>query len=144
MVSNIESYKVGAYYLFPTYHGCQHRNRNGTRKKIQYNKGEQCINPVHTACWRKTKKKYLSPKVYNTTYWRKFYKNSGFFLTSLLLNWSKIWILSTILQKGSLLKKFYTMLKLILWKYLGIVKIVKNLRFYSIKSELEKKGFFNI
>ena len=68
LVSNIESYKVGAYYLFPTYHGCQHRNRNGTRKKIQYNKGEQCINPVHTACWRKTKKKYLSPKVYNTTY----------------------------------------------------------------------------
>ena len=90
MVSNIESYKVGAYYLFPTYHGCQHRNRNGTRKKIQYNKGEQCINPVHTACWRKTKKKYLSPKVYNTRYQRNFNQKSGFFLTSLLLNRSKI------------------------------------------------------
>ena len=68
LVSNIGSYKVGAYYLFPTNHGCWYRNRNKTRKKIQYNKGEQCINPVHTAFWRKTKNKCLSPKVYNTKY----------------------------------------------------------------------------
>ena len=56
LVSNIEKYKVGAYYLFHNYHGCNYRNRNGTRKRIQYNKGEQGINPVHTACWRRTKK----------------------------------------------------------------------------------------
>ena len=43
LVSNIERCKVGEYYLLPSYHGCSYRNRNRTRKKIQYNKGEQCI-----------------------------------------------------------------------------------------------------
>ena len=60
-------------------------------KKIQYNRGEVCINPVHTACWRinikniNTKNKYLNPKVYNTRCRRNVYKR-GFFLSSLLLN----------------------------------------------------------
>ena len=42
LLADIESYKVGAYYIFPTYHGCEYRNRNGTRKK---NKtiGEYCV-----------------------------------------------------------------------------------------------------
>ena len=40
LVSNIHRYKEGSYYLFPSYHGCFYRNRNGTRKKIQYSKGE--------------------------------------------------------------------------------------------------------
>ena len=34
LLSDIESYKVGAYYIFPTYHGCPYRKRNVTRKKI--------------------------------------------------------------------------------------------------------------
>ena len=33
-----------------------------------------CISLVHTACWRKTIKKYLNPKVYNTRYQRNFVK----------------------------------------------------------------------
>ena len=73
-LSDIESYKVGAYYIFPTYHCCQYRNRNGTRKRIQYNKGKMCISLAHTACWRKIIKKYLNPKVYNTRYQRNFVK----------------------------------------------------------------------
>ena len=32
--SNIESYKEGPFYLFPSYHGCCFRNGNGTRKKL--------------------------------------------------------------------------------------------------------------
>ena len=52
---------------------------------MQYNRGEVCINAVHTACWRRNKKKYLNPKVYNTRYRRIVYKR-GFFLSSLLLN----------------------------------------------------------
>ena len=68
LLSDIGSYKVGAYYIFPAYRSCRCRNRNGTRKKIEYNRGEICVAPVHTACWRKTKKKYLSPKVYHTRY----------------------------------------------------------------------------
>ena len=34
LLSDIESYKVGAYYILPTYHGCGYRKRNVTRKKI--------------------------------------------------------------------------------------------------------------
>ena len=30
LVSNIHRYKEGSYYLFPSYHGCFYRNRNGT------------------------------------------------------------------------------------------------------------------
>ena len=33
LLSNVERYKVGAYYVFPAYHGCRYRNRNRTRKK---------------------------------------------------------------------------------------------------------------
>ena len=33
LLSDFERYKVGAYYIFPTYHGFGYRNRNGTRKK---------------------------------------------------------------------------------------------------------------
>ena len=50
LVSNIKRCKEGCYYLFPSYHGCSYRNRNGTRKKIQYKRREQCVNPVHTSC----------------------------------------------------------------------------------------------
>ena len=66
--SNIKSYKHGSYYLFLAYH-C-YRNKNGAKKKIQYNMGEQCINPAHTFCWRAVKKKYLGNplKVYPTRY----------------------------------------------------------------------------
>ena len=54
---NIDRYKEGHYCLFPSYHGCFYRNRNGTRKIIQYNKGEQCINPVQIFRWRPVKQK---------------------------------------------------------------------------------------
>ena len=33
LLSDLESYKVGTHYIFPTYHGCWYRNRNETRKK---------------------------------------------------------------------------------------------------------------
>ena len=33
LLSDVERYKVGAYYIFPAYHGCRYRNRNRTRKK---------------------------------------------------------------------------------------------------------------
>ena len=71
LLSDIESYKVGAYHMFPCYHDCQYRNRNGTIKKIECIRGEICVVPVHNVCWRKTKKKYFSPKVYHARYQRK-------------------------------------------------------------------------
>ena len=33
IVTNIESYKEGSFYLCPSYHGGRFRNRNGTRNK---------------------------------------------------------------------------------------------------------------
>ena len=78
LVSNIKRYKEGCYYLFAWYHGCSYRNRNGTRKKIQYNRGEQCVNPVQTSCWRPVKKKYLgfSPRIYLTRYRENYFEST--------------------------------------------------------------------
>ena len=79
IVSNIKSYTHGSYYLFPTYHGCCYRNKNGTRKKMEYNRGEQCTNP--------DKKKYLGNplKVYPTRYRKIYFKNiKNLFLTQML------------------------------------------------------------
>ena len=33
----------------------RYRTKNGTRKMIQYNNGEQCIGPVYTLCWKSFK-----------------------------------------------------------------------------------------
>ena len=33
IIANIDHYKNDYYYIFPKYHGCDHKNRNGTRKK---------------------------------------------------------------------------------------------------------------
>ena len=70
IVSNIEFYKEGSFYVFLCHHGCRFQNRNGTRKKIRYHKGEQCINPVNTVSWRPVKKKYFGSavRVYPTRY----------------------------------------------------------------------------
>ena len=139
LLSDFESYKVGTYYLFPTYHGCWYKNRNGTRKKMQFFRGEVCINAVHTACWRRTKKKYLNPKVYNTRYRRIVYKR-GFFLSSLLLNWLKIMnVISYLAERQSALNDAEIALTKVCY-YCKNCKKCK--RFYSIKTELEKKGFF--
>ena len=69
-VSNIDRYKERHYYLFLSYHGSRYRHRNRTRKRIQYNKGEQCINPVQIFLWRPVKQKYLGNliRLYMTRY----------------------------------------------------------------------------
>ena len=88
IVSNIDRYKERHYYLFPPYHGCRYRHRNRTRKRIQYNKREQCINPVQIFLWRPAKQKYLGNliRLYMTRYWKFFFKrtSTNIFLTNLL------------------------------------------------------------
>ena len=37
---NIDNFKIDGYYVFPHYHNCGKRNRNGTNKKINYRIGE--------------------------------------------------------------------------------------------------------
>ena len=90
LVSNIKRCKEGCYYLFPSYHGCSYRNRNGTRKKMQYNGGEQCVNPAHTSCWRPVKNKYLGfpPRVYLTRYRKNYFKNTRNLFLVQILNYS--------------------------------------------------------
>ena len=90
IVSNIDSYKEDRYYIFPTYHGCRYRNRNGTRKKIQYNRGEQCLTPVHTFCGRPVKKKYLGNliRVYRTKYRKNYFKDIKNLFLVQMLNYS--------------------------------------------------------
>ena len=86
LVSNIKRYKEGCFYLFPSHHGCSYRNRNETRKKVQYSRGEQCVNVAHTSCWRPAKKKYLgfSPRVYLTRYRKNYFKNTQNLLIQML------------------------------------------------------------
>ena len=55
---SIDCYKKDNYYVFPTYHGCNYKNKNCTRKRIDYKSGEQCIRPIDIPYWTKTKQKY--------------------------------------------------------------------------------------
>ena len=41
------------------YHGCCRVNGNGTRKLIDYKRGERCLSPTNNRYWRKRKAKYL-------------------------------------------------------------------------------------
>ena len=51
---------------FKRYHGCRRINRNGTGQLINWERGEQCLVPTNTRCWRPTKEKYLCKKIYQT------------------------------------------------------------------------------
>ena len=64
---SIDCYKKDNYCVFPTYHGCNYKNKNCTRKRIDYKSGEQCIRPIDIPYWTKTKQKYKNKgKVYFT------------------------------------------------------------------------------
>ena len=53
LVNNIQSYKQeDGCYLFPKYRGCDYRNRNGTRKSIDYKRGQQYLMPTNNPYWR--------------------------------------------------------------------------------------------
>ena len=42
IVSSIENYRDGNQIVLPPFHGCHHINKNGTRKFIDYSRGQQC------------------------------------------------------------------------------------------------------
>ena len=56
ITDNIDYCKKGNYYLFPTYHGCSLRKRNGIKKREDYKRGYQCVLPSSNPYWRRTKK----------------------------------------------------------------------------------------
>ena len=43
----INYYKHENTFDLPLFHGCHRKNRNGTRKLIEYNQGYQCIVPTN-------------------------------------------------------------------------------------------------
>ena len=49
---NIPNFKIDSYYVFPHYHNCGKRNRNGTNKKINYSVGEMCKSPTYKSNWK--------------------------------------------------------------------------------------------
>ena len=75
---NIDKFKQENYIIFPLYHGCGKKNRNGTNKKINYSVGEVCISPTNTLLpkMNKTKLKYLPQKIYFTRYGAQFGMNN--------------------------------------------------------------------
>ena len=50
--ANIQKFKKDDYYIFPTYHGCGKRNRNGTNKKVNYRIGDMCKKATYTLNWK--------------------------------------------------------------------------------------------
>ena len=56
--SFIDHYRSGDLIDLPLFHGCNHINRNGTRKTIKYEIGEQCVVPRWNRYRRKPKLKY--------------------------------------------------------------------------------------
>ena len=51
----INYYKDGNRFDLLLFHGCNKKNRNGTRKLIEYDQGYQFIVPTDKPYWRKTK-----------------------------------------------------------------------------------------
>ena len=51
---------------YEKYHCCDLRNRNGTCQQICYKIGESYISGTNEQCWRTTRSKYLTKKVYFT------------------------------------------------------------------------------
>ena len=49
----INYYKHENTFDLPLFYGCNRKNRNGTRKLIEYNQGYQYIVPTNKACWEK-------------------------------------------------------------------------------------------
>lgn len=62
----IDHYSFGHLIVLPAFHGCNTVNRNGTRKLINYKKGEQSLVPTGKPYWRKTKDKCKIQRIYFT------------------------------------------------------------------------------
>ena len=83
----VSYYRDGNIIRFPNYHVCNYKNKNGNRKIIKYELGEQCINPTDKPYWKKTKDKYKHGHLNNKRqYWtrhltwtrqRCLFKNKG-------------------------------------------------------------------
>ena len=85
--SFVNHYRCQNLIDLPPFHGCNKVSRNGTRKAILYEIGEQCVDPTHKRYWRKPKPKYR--RKIGFLYWarhmtqtrmRHLFKNKGNFV----------------------------------------------------------------
>ena len=49
------------------YHVCRYRKKNGTRRLIDFKRGEKCVLATDEPYWRSVKLKYLRGRHYDTT-----------------------------------------------------------------------------
>ena len=89
--SVINVYRKDNIIELPPYHGCNHLNRNGTRKYIYYDRGYQCVLSTQKWYWRIKKDKYKKHSVYWTRYMtqcgiRHLFKNKGRLVFNYKLN----------------------------------------------------------
>ena len=76
---NINKFKQEHYYIFPTYHGCGKRNRNGINKKINYAVGEMCPSATYKISLKpmnELKYEHLPNKIYWTRNGARFGMNN--------------------------------------------------------------------
>ena len=95
----------------PPYHGCGYRNKNGTRKSIDYGRGYRCITPSWRRSWKKdVKEKYLRKKYPKTRYrlnseYRNLFKNKGNYVYNYKLQKYKP------IEGETAIKKFFNLLR---------------------------------
>ena len=69
--------------VLPPFHGCGYRNKNGTKKLIDYSRGYRCITPSWRRLWKiNVKDKYLIGKNYKTRFclnpkYKNLFNNKG-------------------------------------------------------------------
>ena len=97
--------------VLPPYHGCGYRNKNGTKKSIDYGRGYKCITPSWRRSWKKSvKEKYLSRKYPKTRYrlnseYRNLFKNKGNYVYNYKLQKYKP------IEEETAIKKFINLLR---------------------------------
>ena len=78
--------------VLPPFHGCGYRNKNGTKKFIDYSRGYRCITPSWRRLWKiNVRDKYLIRKNYKTRFclkpdYKNLFKNKGKYVYNYELN----------------------------------------------------------
>ena len=77
----IEDYQKENLITLPPFHGCGHRNRNGTNKTVNCTNGFQCITPTWRDYWKEDVKPKYKSKIgfcYVTRYMTHLFRNRGY------------------------------------------------------------------
>ena len=96
--------------ILPPYHDCGYKNKNGTKKSIDYGRGYTCMIPSWRRSWKKNvKEKYLRKKYPRTRYrlnseYRNLFKNKGNYVYNYKLQKYKS------IEEETAIKKFFNLL----------------------------------